>query len=103
VVKYGLRKVVVVLADVLPDFRAVAPSQVETACPRGRVSPRIIDRNLILQRASIGARKAFDQMKAIGMRQAIAAYPELFIEADSVHYQCVALPMPKRIAIVTRY
>src|SRR5262245_53324939 len=92
---------VVVLADVFPDFSSFRPSQVEAAGPRLRVRAGIVESNFVFQSSGVRTRKAFGQVKTIRVGQSIAAHPEFFVEADSVDDQRIAFPTANGVAVVT--
>src|SRR5262249_36099854 len=101
IVEDGLGKVIIVLANVLPHFGSFTPSQVETTRPWRSICARVVDRNFVFQCSRIGTRKAFDQMETFGMRQAVAAHPELFVESYRIDDQCIPFPMSQGIAVVS--
>src|SRR5205823_14430561 len=66
--------------------------------PRSRVSAGIVDGRLVVEGHQIGTRKAFDDMKLVGMWITIAIDPGSFIESHHVDHKSIALPMTNRMA-----
>src|SRR4030095_83616 len=89
---------VVVLTKIFREVLIRMPIDVMTTAPDPRIRLGIIDGCFILQRVVIRTGDALDQMESIGMRQPEARHPELFIEADGVNHQRIALPMPDRMS-----
>src|SRR5688572_33078093 len=77
------RSVVIVLADVLEQLHTAGPVEVESALPRGRECPRVLDGHFVFQRIEVGSGNALDQVKAISVWDAIPVHPGTLVETDS--------------------
>src|SRR5215831_17920297 len=89
---------VVVLTKIFREVLIRMPIDVMTTAPDPCIGLGIIDGRFILQRVVIRTGDALDQMESIRVRQPEARHPELFVEADSVDYQRIALPMADRVS-----
>src|SRR5207249_6583880 len=92
---------IVVLADVLGEFRANTPAIEEAGRPGARVRARIVDGEFDLHDVHFRAREPLDQMQFFSVRRALALHPELFVEADRVDDERVSFPMTHGMPVVT--
>src|SRR5262249_37507605 len=69
---------IVILAEVLEQFRARVPSKLESTIPWGRISAWIVDGDFIPQCIHVGASEPLNQMQLIGRRRSFAVDPGSF-------------------------
>src|SRR5215471_6277569 len=81
---------IIVLADVLREFRIGTPTRKKTGRPGPRVSTGIIDRDFDLHVVMIRTRELLDEVQLVGMGCTLAFHPEPLIEADRVNNQRIA-------------
>src|SRR5687768_17510540 len=94
--------VVLLLADVLEQLRAVLPAQVHGGGPRLRIRAGIVGRQLITHPGQVGSSDPFDRVQLFGMRRGAAIHPEALVEALGIDDQRVAFPPADRMAVVGR-
>ena len=92
------RFLVVLVADVLDQFRIRKQSLALSIGQRLRVRLRIVDRDLDIQVPDIAAPEPFDQVHCVAMRMAAAIEPGLVVEAGGVNDQGVAFPETDRVS-----
>src|ERR1700680_3344403 len=63
------------------------------------VCPRIIDRDLIDQRAEVLAGPAFDGMKLFGVRVPSKIEPEFVVVPDGIDHQRISVPAADRVSV----
>src|SRR5437870_826737 len=92
----------IVLAKILRHVLAGHPPQRPARRPRPRVGARIVDGDIVAQSVEVRARKAFDEMELLRVRQPAVGEPEALVEALGVDCQRIALPPADGAAEIQR-
>ena len=94
--------VVCLLANILKEFDAIAPLNVEVPRPRAFIRAWILDCDFVFDDGGIDPVESFNRMHLIGVWKPAALEPEVFIEADRIDDKSVIFPPSDRMSVVCR-
>ena len=99
---HQLVREVLLLTDVLEQFRAGLQPEVHRPTPRLGVGAWIVDRHVVAYRGLIGTGELLDGVELIGVRRRTAVNPEALVVANGVDDERVAFPPANGVAVVGR-